>query len=602
MGQAGWAVANRSTESKGNDMHSIQRDLIFALEEDLGSPALFTGRRAELEYFLSWVELTKKELSMSHAIMARKRRGKTALVQRLYNILYTRNDPKIIPFYIRIHDYPVTYLQLADRFYRQFVAQYLGFKLRRPDLINRKLRYQDLQALAADDEILSQDLVAMVEMVESEDMENAWDHAREAGHRISALKDERIIQFIDEFQFLNEYVFVDGAFKTRIPLGGGYQATGASKISPQIITGSYIGWLTMIIRHMVDRFDEYILGPFEPDEALASVYNYSSFYKLPVTDESASYITELCLDDPFYISALFESRYSKRDLRSLASIRETMKFEISDRAGRIGRMWEEYTWAAFDKLNDRNAKRVVLYLARYGDTSRSRKEILEDLELDMSDRALEELLFKLYRVDMVARTSSNYDYKGLGDPIFDMVFRRMYQREIEAVELKDIERDIERQLKQSRGRVAYYKGMVAEYRLVNRLLFAALQGRALDRIVRNCPPEVRFGPFSMLRKKVFHLDQTHAVEVDIFGQATDSADSDLVIEVKDWEQPVSQAALESFVQVREQVQPLLARLPDRPAPGFLFYAEHGLSAVQESFLGEHGIMCSDGASLVKMES
>ncbi len=69
-------------------------ELMIALEEDIGSSELFTGRKEEMEQLLDWAELVKQKKGKSQALLARKRRGKTALLQRFYNILYTAGDPR----------------------------------------------------------------------------------------------------------------------------------------------------------------------------------------------------------------------------------------------------------------------------------------------------------------------------------------------------------------------------------------------------------------------------------------------------------------------------------------------------------------------------
>ena len=58
--------------------------------------------------------------------------------------------------------------------------------------------------------------------------------------------DVKIIQIIDEFQYLNEYFYRDEACTVKHELAVFYQKTASSRVSPQIITGSYIGWLTRI--------------------------------------------------------------------------------------------------------------------------------------------------------------------------------------------------------------------------------------------------------------------------------------------------------------------------------------------------------------------
>jgi AAA+ ATPase superfamily predicted ATPase len=70
----------------------------YALKERIGSPGLFTGRKEELAYFLKWVHDIKQEKSQSTAILARRKMGKTALMERLFNITFFKDDG-IIPFY-----------------------------------------------------------------------------------------------------------------------------------------------------------------------------------------------------------------------------------------------------------------------------------------------------------------------------------------------------------------------------------------------------------------------------------------------------------------------------------------------------------------------
>jgi len=80
------------------DMTYEEALLTIALKEEIGNSLLFTGREKDLAFFLEWVEQVKREIGQSQVILARKRRGKADMVQRLYNILYTRQNPEIIPF------------------------------------------------------------------------------------------------------------------------------------------------------------------------------------------------------------------------------------------------------------------------------------------------------------------------------------------------------------------------------------------------------------------------------------------------------------------------------------------------------------------------
>ncbi len=47
------------------------------LEEKIGNPELFTGRRNDLAFYLEWIEKIKRKISKSTAILSRRKTGKT---------------------------------------------------------------------------------------------------------------------------------------------------------------------------------------------------------------------------------------------------------------------------------------------------------------------------------------------------------------------------------------------------------------------------------------------------------------------------------------------------------------------------------------------
>ncbi len=57
------------------------------LEEKIGDQDLFTGRKEEISSILKWVDMIKPRLSKSTAILSRRKTGKSARFQRLYNII-----------------------------------------------------------------------------------------------------------------------------------------------------------------------------------------------------------------------------------------------------------------------------------------------------------------------------------------------------------------------------------------------------------------------------------------------------------------------------------------------------------------------------------
>lgn len=75
----------------------------YALKERIGNPGLFTGRKQELTYFLKWIDDIKEEKSQSTALLARRKMGKSALMERLFNITFYKNDG-VIPLYYEIKE------------------------------------------------------------------------------------------------------------------------------------------------------------------------------------------------------------------------------------------------------------------------------------------------------------------------------------------------------------------------------------------------------------------------------------------------------------------------------------------------------------------
>ena len=72
------------------------KNMDYAYEERIGNPDLFTGRKEELAYFLKWIRDVKERKSMSTAILARRKMGKTALLERLFNITFFKNNGVIM--------------------------------------------------------------------------------------------------------------------------------------------------------------------------------------------------------------------------------------------------------------------------------------------------------------------------------------------------------------------------------------------------------------------------------------------------------------------------------------------------------------------------
>jgi hypothetical protein len=84
-------------------------------------------------------------LSKYRAIIARRKNGKTAFVQRIFNQLWSANGI-VIPFYFDIKETKTWYPTFAIDYYRTFVSQYISFIQRDKGLAGKLLSLDQIRA------------------------------------------------------------------------------------------------------------------------------------------------------------------------------------------------------------------------------------------------------------------------------------------------------------------------------------------------------------------------------------------------------------------------------------------------------------------------
>ena len=78
----------------------------------------------------------------------------------------------------------------------------------------------------------------------------------------------------------------------------------------------------------------------------------------------------------------------EKDLTTKEGVRDALALETILGKGDIARIWNEYLWDAFARVNDTSARKIVLYLAGHEPEERDRNQIRQDLELELTDEAL----------------------------------------------------------------------------------------------------------------------------------------------------------------------------------------------------------------------
>jgi hypothetical protein len=577
----------------------------YALKERIGKPELFTGRKEELAYFLKWIDDIKEEKSQSTAVLARRKMGKTALMERLFNITFYKDDG-VIPFYYEVKEVKMWVGDFCKEFFLTFIYHYIACKTRKKEYLDSMGGFDFKKVVNI---VKKEGLSYLSELIQGveheyihEYVDTLWTMVREAPRRIAARRGEFILQMIDEFQFLNAMIYWDkrkSEDQVADTLAGGYLSTAESKVAPLLISGSWVGWLMNELDTMLpNRFRYEYLENMPEDEAIEMEYKYSRFFDVPITEQTAYLIFKQAEGSPFYISSIIRSRYPGKDLTTVDGLTDTLEFETLDRRGNIKLTWMEYVSSTFQKVNGKNAKKIVLYLCQHRDREVTRAELLQKLQLGIDDSELELKLEAMVKGDIIVQGQTHFDYRGVRDNIFDKVFRGVYEKEIQDFDVgvirkeyrKELEK-LEEQYNRLLGKFNYQKGYFAEYLILEQLTLHARRNNELFKsITRYLPGDFDFCDYSRVWRYHSSPEYNRVFTVDIFARAENPGDYSIIGEVKSREaRKFSKEEAIEFERKFEQVKKL--ENIDR-AVGFIFSLS-GFTKEAEAYCREKGVGCSE---------
>jgi len=440
-------------------MFTMPEKIIYALPEQIGNTELFVGRKKEFDYFLGdWYNYLVNIMAQSQAIVARRKKGKTAFLQRLFNILWSCPDTGVIPFYFSVKEMNVTLAEFAKEFFSSFVNQWIAYMERKPELVSNPLYFERL-----DRQIEDAEFKEIYESIKGFERVGNWGLMWETVARLPSetalAKKCKIVQIFDEFQNINAYI-LDKRGDVIDTMSGSYLDLAERKEAPLIISGSEIHGLSEIAQRLTARLKE--LRNLPEDEAKEAIRRYAKASRTKINEQAEEKIWDLTQGDPLYFKALFFSRHNDtKDYTNEDNIIATYTQEITQ--GEIYRTWMEYIAAFFLGADERNAKRIMLYLFQAGE-ERTRAQMIKDLNLDMTDCELETKLRLLIKADLISQGETNFDYKIEKDKTYELVFRRLYQEEIDG-----FIPDIRKELRQEMGRTSYEKGKFREYLVRERI-------------------------------------------------------------------------------------------------------------------------------------
>ena len=462
----------------------------YPLQEKIGDPDLFVGREKEMREYSKWLSFIPRKVGKSRVILARRKSGKTAFVQRIFNQLWSANG-QVIPFYFDVAENKIWLLTFAIKYFCAFASQYISFLERDERLIQTPLSLNEIRAYGLANSIKL--LVKSVDDIfwgrEMGFQDAVWEVAHFAPHRFADYYNLRFLVIIDEFQNLAGYIYRDEACERAhdetIP--GSFHSLSESKIAPMLVTGSYVGWLLEIAGKYLQagRLKNMRMSPYlTPAEGLQAVYKYAQVFDEPITNQTAAQINELCMSDPFFISCVMQSNCPGRDLTTTEGVIDTVNYEITDRESELSKTWAEYIELTLQRINDRYAKAMLLHLTKHADRYWSTYELKDELGLELSADKIKEKLLLMVKSDVIEWGISDIDFRGLQDGTLNLILRHRFEKEIEgyAPDLKPGFREQIAQLEKDRrslqGTLNDLVGEFAEYQLCTE--FRARQRFALS--------------------------------------------------------------------------------------------------------------------------
>lgn len=406
----------------------------FAIAERVGQPENFIGRVGELEYLYGWAGRIQQQLSKSTAFLGRRKIGKSLILERLYNILYSEQKG-IIPFYYEFTEGKRTakdfYADFVARFYMQLIGYYTRDIQWIREAVDKEKPPATFETIIHEIKKLAlprvDRMVARIENgVEWLQLDTApYEYVISAvaaphGFATTVGVEDKVLQMIDEFQYLNMHIDAGDVDKPCMA----YMSTAESKLAPLLITGSLMGVVSEdLMRWLPQRFSNFFIPTMKAEEAQAMTLNYGKLYGYHITPQLADYIVYVTNGIPGRIVELMPPKFGKPPLNSMDEIDQALEFEVG-LEGTIKYDWDEYLDMAMKQVNHINMRRITYFLCRHEGQWYYPSQLREAMNLDIEDQKLRQELALLFKYDIISMDSGRYG--GVFDRTLKKVLMKNY--------------------------------------------------------------------------------------------------------------------------------------------------------------------------------
>ncbi len=192
-------------------------------------------------------------------------------------------------------------------------------------------------------------------------------------------------------------------------------------------------------------------------------------------------------------------------------------FELTDGLGALREHYENEYGKYIHELNGDNTTRKILYwLTNYPGEHLHPHRVAEALELDIL--SVREALYKLYRLDILQRATSN-TFWGPSDPLLLAYLRYEHDVNIEDLTPTDAGAKLRRELNAKQGEMNCQVGHFTE------IIIAGVMNNYDNRIVDGETYFSQAGPVTLIRMEAIHrragtIKEGQIQEIDVLGEYT----------------------------------------------------------------------------------
>jgi len=513
----------------------------------------FTNREKELEKFWNLAMKAKRKNGSSFALIARKGVGKTAVLMRLYNDLFTKQD-EVVPFFITFAPYKdpaekLTVTIFNEYYFTTVIKQYIAFRLRKPEMVEDSIDLDILSDLAMKNgmEELEKWFISY-QRLHNDSLEAVRVMVAQMTFRL--MHKQAGLLIIDEFQLLT-HVW-DDVIRLYRDTTGVFQRPAEAKWCPMLVSGSAVSLTEQAVLTSVlaRRFGLDYLEPFEENHTVEYVSKLAQINRLNCSDEVTSTIHILTGGNPFYIWCLLHSQYlENNNLSTPDRLLKVYENEISQKKGYLRDFWDTHFSVYADKLNSEDTvARAMYFLSINPGKDIGTHEIAA--VIGENNAKTKKILQNLYDADLVERNSL-WRYVGITDPVLADYIKRVYKEQIEGQSSEEYKTFLKEEYWKKLGSLNRRIGELAEIYLM--MLMEKFNNQRVDakRVFGIDEGEVKLPLFKgNIEKRSGKIVDGSPIEFDLIAKGSDE---NWFVEVKYWKTPVGKTEVEKFLKKLEEI-------------------------------------------------